>query len=74
LSGIAPTAAKLAPVVLVFGAGVVFARRKIIGAETAKVFSDFAFRFAIPCCLFGSLSVRDLVGTCSIRSPSPPIG
>ncbi|MFE7802321.1 AEC family transporter [Nocardia sp. NPDC057440] len=60
MSGLAGTAAKLAPVVVVFGGGVVFARRKIIGAESSKAFSDFAFLFAIPCYLFGSLYASDL--------------
>ncbi|GAA5059457.1 AEC family transporter [Nocardia callitridis] len=54
------TVGKLAPVVLVFGGGVVFARRKIIGADASKAFSEFAFLFAIPCYLFGSLYASDL--------------
>ena len=60
LIDIVTTAAKLAPVALVFGGGAVFARRKIIGAESSKAFSDFAFLFAIPCYLFGSLYASDL--------------
>ncbi|WP_280403877.1 AEC family transporter [Nocardia brasiliensis] len=60
MSEIATTIGKLAPVALVFGGGVVFARRKIIGAEVSKAFSDFAFLFAIPCYLAGALYSSDL--------------
>ncbi|WP_228000770.1 AEC family transporter [Nocardia australiensis] len=60
MSNVAATAVKLAPVVLVFGSGVVFARRKVIGSDSSKAFSDFAFLFAIPCYLFGSLYASDL--------------
>lgn len=60
MSDLVATAGKLAPVALVFGAGVVFARRKIIGAEVSKAFSEFAFLFAIPCYLVGSLYSSDL--------------
>lgn len=51
---------KLVPVVLAFGAGVVFARRKIIQAPDSRMFSDFAFLFAIPCYLFGNIYASDL--------------
>ncbi|WP_069165551.1 AEC family transporter [Nocardia altamirensis] len=60
MSDLVATVGKLAPVALVFGGGVVFARRKIIGADTSKAFSDFAFLFAIPCYLAGSLYSSDL--------------
>lgn len=54
------TLAKLFPVGLAFGAGVVFARRKVIAPETSKAFSDFAFLFGIPCYLFGNVYGSDL--------------
>ncbi|MEV6773800.1 AEC family transporter [Nocardia sp. NPDC051030] len=52
--------AKLAPVVFLFAAGVVFARRRIIDASVSRAFSEFAFRFAIPAYLAGSLYTADL--------------
>lgn len=60
MTGSLDTLTKLAPVALVFAAGVVFARRKIIDAATSKSFSEFAFRFAIPAYLLGSLYTADL--------------
>ncbi|WP_194838548.1 AEC family transporter [Nocardia sp. XZ_19_369] len=60
MSEVIGTAQKLAPVVLAFGVGVVFARRKVIGSESSKVFSEFAFRFAIPAYLLGKLYSSDL--------------
>ncbi|RJO73789.1 AEC family transporter [Nocardia panacis] len=53
------TIEKLAPVALIFGAGVVFARRKIIDSTVSKAFSEFSFRFAIPAYLLGSLYTSD---------------
>ncbi|MGV9411580.1 AEC family transporter [Nocardia sp. NPDC003693] len=60
MGGVTAMAAKLAPVVFVFAAGVVFARRGIIDASASKLFSEFAFRFAIPAYLLGSLYTADL--------------
>ncbi|MFF2652189.1 AEC family transporter [Streptomyces sp. NPDC058045] len=51
---------KLAPVVLAFGCGVVLARRKVVPAESSKVFADYAFLFAVPCYLFGNVYTSDL--------------
>lgn len=51
---------KLVPVVLAFGTGAVFARRKVIQAQDSRMFSDFAFLFAIPCYLFGNIYASDL--------------
>ncbi|MGW2644087.1 AEC family transporter [Streptomyces sp. NPDC001393] len=51
---------KLVPVVLAFGVGAVFARRKIVPADSSKVFSDFAFLFAIPCYLLTNIYRSDL--------------
>ncbi|MEU2794382.1 AEC family transporter [Streptomyces sp. NPDC007100] len=51
---------KLAPVVLAFGCGVVLARRKVVPAESSKVFADYAFLFAVPCFLFGNIYRSDL--------------
>jgi predicted permease len=51
---------KLVPVALAFGAGAVFARRKVIQAQDSRIFSDFAFLFAIPCYLFGNIYASDL--------------
>ncbi|MGB3444659.1 MAG: AEC family transporter [Actinophytocola sp.] len=51
---------ELVPVALAFGAGAVFARRKIIQAQDSRIFSDFAFLFAIPCYLFGNIYASDL--------------
>ncbi|MGW5344329.1 AEC family transporter [Streptomyces sp. HUAS TT3] len=51
---------KLAPVVLAFGCGAVLARRKVIPAESSKVFADYAFLFAVPCFLFGNIYRSDL--------------
>ncbi|MEV6138201.1 AEC family transporter [Nocardia sp. NPDC051990] len=60
MTGIVDTIEKMAPVALIFGAGVVFARRKIIDSSTSKAFSEFAFRFAIPAYLLGSLYSSNL--------------
>ncbi|MEU0545107.1 AEC family transporter [Nocardia sp. NPDC005978] len=60
MGGVTAMAAKLAPVVFVFAAGVVFARRGTIDAAASKLFSEFAFRFAIPAYLLGSLYAADL--------------
>ncbi|MEN2423816.1 AEC family transporter [Streptomyces rimosus] len=51
---------KLAPVVLAFGCGVVLAKRKVVPAESSKVFADYAFLFAVPCFLFGNIYRSDL--------------
>ncbi|MEV6837036.1 AEC family transporter [Streptomyces sp. NPDC051133] len=51
---------KLAPVVLAFGCGVLLARRKVVPAESSKVFADYAFLFAVPCYLFGNIYRSDL--------------
>ncbi|WAZ20751.1 AEC family transporter [Streptomyces cinnabarinus] len=51
---------KLVPVVLAFGCGVVLARRKVVPAESSKVFADYAFLFAVPCFLFGNIYRSDL--------------
>ncbi|MFD9476559.1 MULTISPECIES: AEC family transporter [Streptomyces] len=51
---------KLVPVLLAFGGGVLLARRKIVPAEASKVFSDYAFLFAVPCYLFGNIYASDL--------------
>ncbi len=51
---------KLVPVVLAFGCGVVLARRKVVPAESSKVFADYAFLFAVPCFLFGNIYASDL--------------
>ncbi|MFJ2825329.1 AEC family transporter [Streptomyces toxytricini] len=51
---------KLAPVVLAFGCGVLLARRKVVPAESAKAFADYAFLFAVPCFLFGNIYRSDL--------------
>ncbi|MEV4332796.1 AEC family transporter [Streptomyces sp. NPDC049597] len=51
---------KLAPVVLAFGCGVLLARRKVVPAESSKVFADYAFLFAVPCFLFGNIYRSDL--------------
>ncbi|NWF25514.1 AEC family transporter [Streptomyces sp. PKU-EA00015] len=51
---------KLAPVVLAFGCGVLLARRKVVPAESSKVFADYAFLFAVPCFLFGNIYRTDL--------------
>ncbi|MFE7753136.1 AEC family transporter [Streptomyces sp. NPDC057428] len=51
---------KLAPVVLAFGCGVVLARRKVVPADSSKVFADYAFLFAVPCFLFGNIYRSDL--------------
>ncbi|AUG76496.1 Auxin efflux carrier [Kitasatospora sp. MMS16-BH015] len=51
---------KLVPVVLAFGCGVVLARRKVVPAESSKVFADYAFLFAVPCYLFGNIYRSDL--------------
>ncbi|WP_280427029.1 hypothetical protein [Nocardia brasiliensis] len=72
MSQIATTIGKLAPVALVFGGGVVFARRKIIGAEVSKAFSDFAFRSRFPV-IWPGHCIRVTSGASSIRAPSPRI-
>lgn len=51
---------KLAPVVLAFGCGVLLARRKVVPADSSKVFADYAFLFAVPCFLFGNIYRSDL--------------
>lgn len=51
---------KLVPVLLAFGGGVLLARRKVVPAEASKVFSDYAFLFAMPCYLFGNIYSSDL--------------
>ncbi|WP_223837529.1 AEC family transporter [Streptomyces venezuelae] len=51
---------KLIPVLLAFGGGVVLARRKVVPADTSKAFADYAFLFAVPCYLFGSIYASDL--------------
>ncbi|MER5636282.1 AEC family transporter [Kitasatospora sp. NPDC002227] len=51
---------KLVPVALAFGCGVVLARRKVVPAESSKAFADYAFLFAVPCYLFGSIYRSDL--------------
>ncbi|MGR8011462.1 AEC family transporter [Streptomyces hypolithicus] len=51
---------KLLPVVLAFGCGVLLARRKVVPAESSKVFADYAFLFAVPCYLFGNIYASDL--------------
>ncbi|WP_436502046.1 AEC family transporter [Actinokineospora sp. HUAS TT18] len=61
---------KLVPVALAFGIGAVFARRKVIPAEAAGVFTDFAFLFAIPCYLFGKIYLSDLGHLFDIRAIS----
>jgi predicted permease len=61
---------KLVPVALAFGIGAVFARRKIIPAEAAVVFTDFAFLFAIPAYLFGKIYLSDLKQLFDIRAIS----
>nr|WP_042188791.1 AEC family transporter [Kibdelosporangium sp. MJ126-NF4] len=58
--GVLDALGKLVPVVLAFGAGAVFARRKIIQAQESRVFTDFTFLFAIPCYLFGRIYSSDL--------------
>jgi malonate transporter len=51
---------KMFPVLLVFLAGVVFARKDIIGLASSKAFADFAFLLAIPCYLFRNIYVSKL--------------
>ncbi|GHD24278.1 AEC family transporter [Streptomyces galbus] len=51
---------KLTPVMLAFGCGAVLARRKVVPAESSKVFADYAFLFAVPCYLFGNIYSSDL--------------
>ncbi|MFF1419580.1 AEC family transporter [Streptomyces sp. NPDC058280] len=51
---------KLVPVVLAFGCGVLLAKRKVVPAESSKVFADYAFLFAVPCYLFGNIYASDL--------------
>ncbi|MFG2292140.1 AEC family transporter [Streptomyces sp. NPDC048603] len=58
--GTAAALEKLIPVVLAFGGGVLLARRKVVPAETSKVFADYAFLFAVPCYLFGNIYASDL--------------
>ncbi|MFJ3723270.1 AEC family transporter [Streptomyces sp. NPDC090045] len=59
---------KLVPVLLAFGGGVVLARRKIVPAEASKVFSDYAFLFAVPCYLFGNIYASDLAALFNWRA------
>lgn len=59
-NSVVSTLENLAPVAITFAAGVLFARKKIIGADTSKAFSEFAFRFAIPAYLLGSLYKSNL--------------
>ncbi|GLW94886.1 AEC family transporter [Actinokineospora globicatena] len=61
---------KLVPVVLAFGTGAVFARRKVIPAEAAGFFTDFAFLFAIPSYLFGKIFLSDLGHLFDVRAIS----
>ncbi|GAA2987545.1 AEC family transporter [Actinokineospora diospyrosa] len=61
---------KLVPVVLAFGAGALFARRKLLPAEAAGYFTDFAFLFAIPCYLFGKIFLSDLGHLFDVRAIS----
>ncbi len=70
MTGLLDTLTKLAPVALVFAAGVVFVRRKIIDADMSKAFSEFAFRFAIPAYLLTSLYTADLHRVFSPRALS----
>ncbi|MER5931965.1 AEC family transporter [Streptomyces sp. NPDC002054] len=58
--GTAAALDKLIPVVLAFGGGVLLARRKVVPADTSKAFADYAFLFAVPCYLFGSIYASDL--------------
>ncbi|WP_406333922.1 AEC family transporter [Streptomyces sp. NBC_00203] len=51
---------KLVPVVLAFGCGVLLARRKVVPADSSRVFVDYAFLFAVPCYLFGNIYSSDL--------------
>ncbi|MET9490467.1 AEC family transporter [Nocardia sp. NPDC006630] len=60
MTGFLGTLEKLAPVALICGMGVLFARRKIIDATLSKAFSEFAFRLAIPAYLLGSFYRADL--------------
>ncbi|MFJ4653671.1 AEC family transporter [Nocardia sp. NPDC088792] len=60
MAGLFSMVGKLVPVAFVFSAGAVFAGRGIIAAEASKAFSEFAFRFAIPAYLMGSLYAADL--------------
>ncbi|MEV4313040.1 AEC family transporter [Actinocrispum sp. NPDC049592] len=61
---------KLVPVVLAFGTGAIFARRKVIPAAAAGVFTDFAFLFAIPAYLFGKIYLSDLGRLFDVRAIS----
>ncbi|MET9700248.1 AEC family transporter [Streptomyces sp. NPDC006529] len=58
--GVVATLEKLLPVLLAFGCGAVLARRKVVPAEASKAFADYAFLFAVPCYLFGSIYASDL--------------
>jgi len=58
--GALATLPKLLPIVLAFGSGVLFARWRVIAAESSKAFSDFAFLLAIPCLLFVDLYQSNL--------------
>ncbi|MFF5446227.1 AEC family transporter [Streptomyces sp. NPDC012888] len=51
---------KLVPVLLAFGCGVLLARRKVVPADSSRVFADYAFLFAVPCYLFGNIYTSDL--------------
>ncbi|MFE0012661.1 AEC family transporter, partial [Streptomyces erythrochromogenes] len=59
---------KLVPVLLAFGGGVLLARRKVVPAEASKVFSDYAFLFAVPCYLFGNIYASDLAALFNWRA------
>ncbi|MFE9319992.1 AEC family transporter [Nocardia sp. NPDC052278] len=60
LGGVGEVFGPVTPVVLVFTAGMIFARRKIIAASDSRVLSEFAFRLAIPAYLLGKLYLSDL--------------
>ncbi|WKV70278.1 AEC family transporter [Streptomyces sp. PCS3-D2] len=59
---------KLVPVLLAFGGGVLLARRRAVPAAASKVFSDYAFLFAVPCYLFGNIYTSDLATLFDRRS------
>ncbi len=51
---------KMFPVLFVFFAGVVIARKNYIGAASSSAFANYAFLLAIPCYLFKNLYEIDL--------------
>ncbi|CAL9587944.1 hypothetical protein [Streptomyces sp. enrichment culture] len=57
---------KPAPVVPAFGCGVLLARRKVVPADSSKVFADYAFLFAVPCFLFGNIHRSDLAALTAV--------